>query len=143
MIRKMEKADIDTIVNLEMKIFNETLGKEMFLNELNNPSIWFYVMENDGCIIGYIGGYFFFEDGEILNFLIDEKFQHQGYGHLLFNYVMEKAKKHGFKRVTLEVRPTNIKGQNFYKKHNFKQISIRKHYYANDEDALVMMKELL
>ena len=143
MIRKVEEKDILKIVELEEQIFNETLGYEMIKNELNNPLVWFRLIEEENKIIGYIGGYFYLEDGEILNFLIDEEYQHQGYGTILFDSIMEEAKQIGIKRVTLEVRESNVKGINFYNKNNFKQISMRKHYYKNGENAIVMMKELI
>lgn len=143
MIRKLEIKDIDTIVKLEEDIFGESLGYEMLSEEIDNPLIWFRVIEVEDNVIGYIGGYFFMEDGEILNFLIDEKYQHRGYGSKLFNYIMDEAYSIGVKRITLEVRRSNLKGINFYKKHNFKEISVRKHYYKNGEDAIVMMKEFI
>lgn len=141
MIRKLEPKDIDKIVELEEEIFGETLGSEMIQNELSNPLVWFRVMETDNKIIGYIGGYFYLEDGEILNFLIDKKNQHQGYGTQLFLNIIEEAKKIGIKRITLEVKETNIVAINFYNKFGFSKISKRKHYYKDGTDAIVMMKE--
>lgn len=143
MIRPLELKDIPTIVELEEEIFGESLGYDMLSEEISNPLIWFRVIEIDNEVIGYIGGYFFMDDGEIINFLINEKYQHMGYGSKLFNSIMDEAKASGIKRVTLEVRRSNMKGINFYTKHNFKEISVRKHYYKNGEDALVMMKELI
>ncbi len=143
MIRKVEEKDIYKIVELEEEIFGETLGYEMIKNELNNPLVWFRLIEIENKIIGYIGGYFYLEDGEILNFLIDNSYQHQGYGTALFESIIQEAIEYGIKRVTLEVRESNKKGLNFYHKNNFKEISIRKHYYKNGENAIVMMKELL
>ena len=34
----------------------------------------------------------------------------------------------------------NIKGLKLYKKIGFEQISVRKNYYGNNEDAIIMMK---
>ena len=143
MIRCLELKDIPTVVKLEEEIFGESLGYEMLSEEISNPLIWFRVIEIDNEVIGYIGGYFFMDDGEIINFLINEKYQHMGYGTQLFNSIMDEEKSTGIKRVTLEVRRSNMKGINFYIKHNFKEISVRKHYYKNGEDALVMRKELI
>lgn len=142
-IRKLTPNDVTTIVMLEEKIFGESLGEEMLLNELNNPLVWFYVIEEDNKVIGYIGGYFYLEDGEILNFLIDENYQHQGYGTKLFNFMMQKASNEGIKKVTLEVRVSNTSGRSFYVKQKFKEIFVRKNYYKNGEDAIVMLKELI
>lgn len=141
MIRPLKEEDISKVVILEEKIFGETLGYEMIHNELSNPLVWFLVLEEKE-IIGYIGGYFFDGVGEIINFLIDDKYQHQGYGTILFNGLIEKAKQEGIKQITLEVKKTNIKGISFYQKNKFKEISIRKHYYKDGEDAIVMMKEI-
>ncbi|MGM9898963.1 MAG: ribosomal protein S18-alanine N-acetyltransferase [Bacilli bacterium] len=141
MIRPLQIKDIDIIVQLEEEIFGETLGKEMLENELNNPLVWFRVLEIDNQVIGYIGGYFYLEDGEILNFLIDKSKQHQGYGTILFESILQEARKKGIKKVTLEVRESNSNAISFYTKFGFSKISIRKHYYQNGDNAIVMIKE--
>lgn len=47
------------------------------------------------------------------------------------------------KDIFLEVRKSNEKAINFYKKNNFKQISIRKGYYSDPtEDAIIMKMEV-
>ena len=58
------------------------------------------------------------------------------------NSLIEESRAAGIKQITLEVKETNIKGINFYTKNEFKQISVRKHYYKDGENALVMMKEI-
>lgn len=141
MIRPLQIKDIDIIVQLEEEIFGETLGKEMLKNELNNPLVWFRVLEIDNQVIGYIGGYFYLEDGEILNFLIDKSKQHQGYGTILFESILQEARQKGIKKVTLEVRESNSNAISFYTKFGFSKISIRKHYYQNGDNAIVMIKE--
>lgn len=141
MIRPLQIKDIDIIVQLEEEIFGETLGKEMLENELNNPLVWFRVLEIDNQVIGYIGGYFYLEDGEILNFLIDKSKQHQGYGTILFESILQEARQKGIKKVTLEVRELNSNAISFYTKFGFSKISIRKHYYQNGDNAIVMIKE--
>ena len=47
------------------------------------------------------------------------------------------------KKITLEVRASNIKGINFYTKNGFKQVGVRKKYYKNGEDALLLLKEFI
>lgn len=142
-IRALTQADIERVVELEMQAFGETLGAEMLTNELTNVLVKFRVITLDKKVIGYIGGYFYMEDGEILNFLIDDAYQHQGFGQRLFDYVMGEAQTELVKCVTLEVRENNLKGLNFYKKNGFNPISVRKHYYKNGDNAIVMMKELV
>ena len=45
------------------------------------------------------------------------------------------------KKITLEVKASNTKALNFYYKNGFTKIDVRKKYYKDGEDALVLMKE--
>ena len=140
-VEKLTKEDIPQVVLLEEQFLGETLGQEMFINELNNESICFLTAKEDLKVLGYIGAYVIGEELEILNFVVDETYQRNGIGSLLFNTLLDLY--NDAKTVILEVRVGNEKGINFYTKHNFNVISKRKHYYKNGDDALVMMKEII
>ena len=142
-IRKMEFRDIKKVVELEEKYLLESLGEKLLASELSekNNGVSFYVIENDDVVIGYIGRYYFFQEAEVLNFVVDESYQRQGYGQKLFDKMVEDMKD--VKKITLEVRASNIKGINFYTKNGFKQVGVRKKYYKNGEDALLLLKEFI
>lgn len=142
-VRKMEFRDIKKVVELEEKYLLETLGEKLLASELSekNNGVSFYVIENDDVVIGYIGRYYFFQEAEVLNFVVDESYQRQGYGQKLFDKMVEDMKD--VKKITLEVRASNIKGINFYTKNGFKQVGVRKRYYKNGEDALLLLKEFI
>ena len=142
-VRKMEFRDIKKVVELEEKYLLESLGEKLLASELSekNNGVSFYVIENDDVVIGYIGRYYFFQEAEVLNFVVDESYQRQGYGQKLFDKMVEDMKD--VKKITLEVRAYNIKGINFYTKNGFKQVGVRKKYYKNGEDALLLLKEFI
>ena len=142
-VRKMEFRDIKKVVELEEKYLLESLGEKLLASELSekNNGVSFYVIENDDVVIGYIGRYYFFQEAEVLNFVVDESYQRQGYGQKLFDKMVKDMKD--VKRITLEVRASNIKGINFYTKNGFKQVGVRKKYYKNGEDALLLLKEFI
>ena len=142
-VRKMEFRDIKKVVELEEKYLLESLGEKLLASELSekNNGVSFYVIENDDVVIGYIGRYYFFQEAEVLNFVVDESYQRQGYGQKLFDKMVEDMKD--VKKITLEVRASNIKGINFYIKNGFKQVGVRKKYYKNGEDALLLLKEFI
>ena len=48
------------------------------------------------------------------------------------------AKKRKLNDITLEVNTNNIAAINLYKKFKFEKIGIRKKYYNNIDDALIM-----
>ena len=137
-ILEMSSCDVLQVVKLEEKILGETLGEEFLLKGIiNNPSMFLVAKQNDK-VIGYISGYFMDGIGEIYNFLVDDIYQRQGIGNMLFDKLMEINK---VTSLTLEVRKSNQKGYNFYLKKGFKEISVRKNYYKNGDDAIVMIKE--
>lgn len=142
-VRKMGFRDIKKVVELEEKYLLESLGEKLLASELSekNNGVSFYVIENDDVVIGYIGRYYFFQEAEVLNFVVDESYQRQGYGQKLFDKMVEDMKD--VKKITLEVRASNIKGINFYTKNGFKQVGVRKKYYKNGEDALLLLKEFI
>lgn len=142
-VRKMVLQDIKRVVELEEKYLLESLGEDLLASELSqtNSGISFYVIENENEVIGYIGRYYFFQEAEILNFVIDENYQRQGYGQKLFDKMIEDMKD--IKKITLEVRASNVKGISFYQKNDFKQVGIRKKYYRDGEDALLLLKEFI
>lgn len=142
-VRKMEFRDIKKVVELEEKYLLESLGEKLLASELSekNSGVSFYVIENDDVVIGYIGRYYFFQEAEVLNFVVDESYQRQGYGQKLFDKMVKDMKD--VKKITLEVRASNIKGINFYTKNGFKQVGVRKKYYKNGEDALLLLKEFI
>ena len=142
-VRKMEFRDIKKVVELEEKYLLESLGEKLLASELSekNNGVSFYVIENDDVVIGYIGRHYFFQEAEVLNFVVDESYQRQGYGQKLFDKMVEDMKD--VKKITLEVRASNIKGINFYTKNGFKQVGVRKKYYKNGEDALLLLKEFI
>lgn len=140
-IRNIKKEDIKKIVYLEETFLGETLGEEMLESELNSNVTKFYVATINDEVVGYIGRYEFLGEAEILNFVVDEAYQRKGIGQLLFNQV--ELDINNLEKMTLEVRESNTKAINFYKKNGFKQISVRKHYYKNGEDAKVLIKEYL
>lgn len=138
-IRQMQKEDIPRIVYLEETYLGETLGEELLESELKSNVAKFFVAILDNKIVGYIGRYAYFNEAEILNFVVDETYQRQGIGQALFDYVLNEAEN--LEKITLEVRASNQKAINFYKKNGFIQIYRRIAYYKNKEDALLLIKE--
>lgn len=140
-IRTIKQEDIKQIVDLELKFLGETIGEELLLDSIKTPHLYFYVVE-DINVIGYIGAYILAGQTEILNFVIDEKYQRQGIGQKLFDEILEDSKINKSESVVLEVKVNNEKGIRFYTKNGFEIVNIRKNYYADGTDAYLMLKEL-
>lgn len=143
MIRLMTNDDIFEVERLEKRVLKETLGASFFDQELNlNPFASYYVYVHNKEIIGYIGLRIYDDICEVINFVISTSHQRLGYGQKIFDYILAELKNRLVKTISLEVRKSNKQALNFYYKNDFYKENIRKRYYDNNEDALVLIKEV-
>ena len=139
MIKKLTINDVDyieQIFNLEKDIFkNSAFSKESTENLVKADNSFIYAYLIDEKICGYLMVLDSIDVYEILAIATVEEYRNKGIAQEL----LEKIKT---KDIFLEVRESNKKAINFYKKNNFKQISIRKGYYSDPtEDAIIMKME--
>lgn len=66
----------------------------------------------------------------------------KGTGGALVAKFLETAEKNGANKIFLEVRKSNVAAARLYEKAGFKAFSVRKKYYDDGEDAVVMLKEI-
>lgn len=140
MIRKMTKEDIPEIVKSENRIFGDSLGEGMLINELSNPLAHYFVLDIDNFVAGYIGLWADLSCAQILNFYIHEDFRRKGYGTMLLNYGIDILYSLGVNTISLEVRPSNFNALDLYENLGFEFSHIRKYYYNDGEDAHVLIK---
>lgn len=140
MIKKLTINDVDyieQIFNLEKDIFkNSAFSKESTENlvKADNSFIYAYLIDEKVC--GYLMVLDSIDVYEILAIATVEEYRNKGIAQELLNKIKTKD-------IFLEVRKSNEKAINFYKKNNFKQISIRKGYYSDPtEDAIIMKMEV-
>ena len=139
MIKKLTSDDIDyinQIFNLEKEIFINSAFNKTYLDTLikgDNSFIYVYSIDNKVC--GYLIVLDSIDVYEILAIATVEEYRNKGIAQELLDKIKTKD-------IFLEVRKSNEKAINFYKKNNFKQISIRKGYYSDPtEDAIIMKME--
>ena len=140
MIKKLTINDVDyieQIFNLEKNIFkNSAFSKESTENlvKADNSFIYAYLIDEKVC--GYLMVLDSIDVYEILAIATIEEYRNKGIAQELLDKIKTKD-------IFLEVRKSNEKAINFYKKNNFKQISIRKGYYSDPtEDAIIMKMEV-
>ena len=139
MIKKLTINDVDyieQIFNLEKDIFkNSSFSKESTENLVKEDNSFIYAYLIDEKICGYLMVLDSIDVYEILAIATVEEYRNKGIAQELLDKIKTKD-------IFLEVRKSNEKAINFYKKNNFKQISIRKGYYSDPtEDAIIMKME--
>ena len=68
------------------------------------------------------------------------KFRRQGVARALLAQMFQAARHQQISRILLEVRVSNVVAQTLYTQFGFHEIALRKRYYNNTEDAVIMEK---
>ena len=141
-VRELRLEDLDTIVEIENSIYKDTWNKEAYIRDLENDIAYNYVLEYKGVIIGYYGFWIMFDNIDITKVSIRKEFQGKGLSKILMEDFFNRIKNLDIRTVTLEVRVSNVKAIGLYQKYGFKNISTRKKYYPDLEDAYILQKEV-
>ncbi len=143
-IRRMQHEDVEAVLQIEETVFPDPWQETSFMFEIHgNRFSYPVVLELDGKIIGYAVAWEIFEEFHIANIAVHPLYQNQGWGTFLMDHLIKKARKAGSHYILLEVRPSNTAAMALYKKFGFYPSSVRKRYYRDGEDAVVMRKDLL
>lgn len=136
MLRRATLNDAKEIARLESEIFKSGWTLENVENMLKGDS-YAVVEEVNGEIIGYASYYIHIDEGDINNVAVTANYRKQGIGKSLVNALLQDAKARGVNKLFLEVRENNITAIKLYESLNFKQISVRKKYYNDGQNALI------
>ena len=137
MIKKLMIDDtdyIEQIFNLEKEIFKNSAFNRTYLDSLikaNNSFIYTYIIDNKVC--GYLMVLDSIDVYEILAIATIEEYRNKGIAQELLDKIKTKD-------IFLEVRESNQIAISFYKKNDFKEISIRKNYYSKPNENAIIMK---
>jgi ribosomal-protein-alanine N-acetyltransferase len=143
-IRRAQPADIPQIVAVERIAFNDPWDERTLRESLAFYPETFFVAKDNGEIAGFVAGGV--EDtgeeiyGHIMNLAVAPEYRRRGIGQQLIRRLEQEYAILGASGVQLEVRIGNTGAQEFYRRLGYREVFQIACYYANDEDALVMMK---
>lgn len=144
MLRELHELDLPQLVAIEIATQESPWSEDVFKQCIILGSQG-WVIEVEQKVVGFVLLFSKACEGHILNIGVDPDYQRQGYGEALMTKVMETAEDELLTVVYLEVRISNERAKNLYKKMGFEQVGVRKGYYATAggrEDALVLAKQL-
>jgi ribosomal-protein-alanine N-acetyltransferase len=133
---------IDDIMIVENLSFSIPWSKNAFVEEITKNSFAFYYAGVfGGKAVGYGGMWQVFDEGHITNIAVHPEFRKIGIASSILKHMIGESIKKGVKKMTLEVRSSNVSALRLYQKYGFINEGIRKSYYAdNGEDAIIMWK---
>ena len=136
------KHDVDKIVELYEKNFADGWNKNMLESAFNSGRFICIGIEEENKLIGLISCSITEFDADIEGVTIDKDFRRNGFAKALLGILEVKLKEKNIEKVFLEVRESNAPAKNLYLGAGYKEINVRKKYYSDGEDAVIMAKEL-
>jgi len=111
-------------------------------NELNNllqkDFVKLYALKCEDWLLGYAVVWFVEKEAQLHWFEIFEPFRGRGLGYTFMGELLSQLRKEGIEKVTLEVSEKNTPALRVYKKFGFKRVGMRKNYYPDGSNALLM-----
>lgn len=139
-IRTMNKSDLVEVLAIEQACFPRGWSHNHFLTELSSANSCCMVLETVGKVAGYFCVSFVLDEAELLNIAVAPDHQGKGLGRDLLQKACDLALEHGVVKIMLEVRASGKAALGLYKSFGFKQSGLRKNYYENNIDAVLMDK---
>ncbi len=139
-IRKMEKDDLNQVMDIENELFTTPWSLPGFEAELSKKYGINLVIEVQNQIVGYLIAWKIDNEMHIANLAVTETWQNQGIATALMDHL--ESDHDDLEWMGLEVRESNLAARALYNKLGFSVAGIRPDYYADDgEDAVLMYKE--
>lgn len=141
-IRKFQPADFQQVMAIEREAFRDHNPLAyMRLYELNPDG--FLVAEKDGIIVGFVVGILISENiGRVLSIAVANEYRRSSIATQLMNEMLKLFAETSVSGMRLEVRRSNIGAQQFYQRLGFTVAGVVPQYYSDNEDAVIMVKEL-
>lgn len=118
--------------------FDDFWTYSIFEKELKNPNSQYFVALINNEIVGFAGIWNVLDEMHITNIVTKISKRHMGIASKLLEEIIKIVKTSKANLLTLEVNEKNTNAIKLYEKFNFKKIGLRKNYYGQNKNALIM-----
>ena len=137
----MRRAHIRKIMPIEQQVYPRPWTAQVFVEELEQVRVGkrHYLVGTIGDeLVGYGGLLYVENDAHVTNLAVHPMWRSRGIATELLLDLAWEANRRGCEAMTLEVRHTNVAAQQLYRRFGFVPAGVRKKYYENRDDAIVM-----
>ena len=137
-ILKMELDDLEKISSILTTDFDDFWNYNILKQELCNTTSKYIVAKYNDEIIGFAGIIVVLDEADISNIVVKKNYRNKKIGSLLLANLINLALENGVKSLFLEVKESNFPAIHLYEKFGFSRFGLRKNYYNNTENAVLM-----
>lgn len=141
-ISKMNIDDLNKISPVLLTEFDDFWNYNIFKSELENENSKYVVAKNNDEIVGFAGIWISIDEAHVTNIVTKKDLRKNGIGSILLEELINLSKTLNLVSITLEVNENNLDTIKLYEKFGFEKLGIRKKYYNNTDNALIMTKKL-
>lgn len=140
-ISQMQRRHIRSLMTIEQQVYPRPWTPKVFEEEIammHRKHRYYLIAQVGNEVVGYGGLLFAGDDAHITNLAVNPTWHRRGVATELLLELAWEARVRGFLALTLEVRHTNVAAQDLYRRFGFAPAGVRKKYYENTDDAIVM-----
>lgn len=142
LIEKMTLKDLEKISDIFYSEFDDFWTIKMLKQELENSNTYYLVAKTNDEIVGF-GGVYQLLDEMNINYIVTKKNKRNlGIASQILYNLISFANTKKIKTIMLEVNEKNIFAIKLYEKFEFKKVGLRKKYYNNIDNAIMMTKNM-
>lgn len=138
MISEMNLQDLENIKDCLLTDFDNFWSYNILKQELENGKSKYFVVKQENEIVGFAGIMLIIDEVNIMNIVVKKDKRNLGIGSSLLEEIIRYSKIHNATSITLEVNEKNIPAIRLYEKYGFKQVGLRRKYYNNEDNAILM-----
>ncbi|HIV85652.1 MAG TPA: ribosomal protein S18-alanine N-acetyltransferase [Candidatus Monoglobus merdigallinarum] len=140
----LSSDDIGRVLEIERECFgSESWTYSMFESEIYNSVSLFLLAEcGDGELAGYASLWVAAGIAEVANIAVAPDLRRKGIGECLMEVLTGISLVLGAELVNLEVKAANLGAVSMYSKLGFREVGLRRKYYPDGSDAVLMTKTL-
>ena len=142
----MTPGDVDEVHALECSVFPHPWSRANFSESLASGYDAWTARDAAGELAGYYLLMYAVDEAHLLDVAVAAGRQRRGLGRHLLDRIGARAREQGMGSVLLEVRPSNERALEVYRRYGYREIGRRKGYYpahgGQREDAIVMRIDL-
>jgi [ribosomal protein S18]-alanine N-acetyltransferase len=157
-VARMTPDDLDEIMPLERECFADPWTRRMYLSDLTTNALAVYLVVraaddkwqmangsesvtaggHPSAILAYGGFWLLLDEAHIATVASHPDWRGCGLGQWLMVALLDTAVARGAASSTLEVRAGNLPAKDLYQKLGYEVTGVRKRYYRDGEDGLIM-----
>ena len=141
-IRNMTTDDLPAVAAIEQEASPHPWSQNILKGELQMPLARNLVAVSGEEVVGYLGFWLVAGEAQIQNIFVRRDFRGRGLASRLLDALREISVSEGATTAALEVRSGNEGAIALYAKNGFVVKGVRRKYYDDGDDALLMDRDL-